>query len=118
MGETQGGDGGDGEGHSFEQRLRAARQRQGLDAPPAGAGKPGAGAPGFGAPGSALGVGMRVGVELVAALAVAVAIGWGLDRWLHTVPVFIALFVLLGGAAGVANVWRLMGAGRPPGRRD
>ncbi len=112
------GDDGDGKGKSFEQRLRAARQRQGMDRAPEGAGQSGAGGPDFGAPGSALGVGMRVGVELVAALAVAVAIGWALDRWLHTTPVFIALFVLLGGAAGVANVWRLMGAGRSFGRRN
>ena len=41
-------------------------------------------------------------------MAVAVAIGWGLDRWLHTSPWLLGLFVLLGGAAGVANVWRLM----------
>jgi ATP synthase protein I len=45
-------------------------------------------------------------VELVSALAVAVAIGWGLDRWLHTMPLFLVIFVLLGGAAGVLNVWR------------
>jgi ATP synthase protein I len=55
-----------------------------------------------------MGIGVRVGVELVAAMAVAVAIGWGLDRWLHTTPWLMGLFVLLGGAAGVANVWRLM----------
>jgi ATP synthase protein I len=88
---------------SFEERLRAARTRQGLDTPaetptgPKGV---------FG--GSALGVGLRVGVELVSALVVAVAIGWALDRWLHTMPVFLSIFVLLGGAAGVANVWRLL----------
>jgi ATP synthase protein I len=52
---------------------------------------------------------MRVGVELVSALIVAVAIGWLLDRWLHTTPVFIAIFVFVGGAAGVMNVYRLMG---------
>jgi len=99
-------------GGSFEERLRAARHRQGLDAPPpdrsGGAGK------GV----SALGIGLRVGVELVAALAVAVAIGWWLDRWLGTRPILLAVFVLLGGAAGVANVWRLMGPGRqPPGSK-
>jgi len=59
--------------------------------------------------GSALGVGLRVGIELVAALAVAVGIGWLLDHWLHTTPVFIGVFVLLGGAAGVMNVYRVMG---------
>jgi ATP synthase protein I len=49
-----------------------------------------------------------VGVELVSALVVAVAIGWGLDHWLHTMPLFLIIFVLLGGVAGVMNVWRLM----------
>ncbi len=88
---------------SFEDRLRAARVRQGLtpgDAPVVSAGTGG---------GSALGLGMRVGVELVSALAVAVAIGWALDRWLHTLPLFLVIFLVLGGAAGVANVWRLVG---------
>lgn len=89
----------------FATRLQAARLRQGLDAPPPSASP---------VDQSALGIGLRVGVELVSALAVAVAIGWGLDRWLHTRPVFLALFVLLGGAAGVVNVWRLMGPGRIP----
>ena len=59
--------------------------------------------------GSALGIGLRVGIELVSALAVAVGIGWALDHWLHTTPVFIGVFVLLGGAAGVLNVYRVMG---------
>lgn len=55
-----------------------------------------------------MGIGLRVGVELVAALAVAVAIGLALDRLLGTSPWLLGLFVLMGGAAGVANVWRLM----------
>ena len=94
-------------GGSFEERLRAARRRQGL-APRLADQSGGAGGNGP----SALGIGLRVGVELVSALAVAVAIGWWLDKWLHTSPVLLALFVLLGGAAGVLNVWRLMGPGR------
>ena len=97
---------GDGDG-SFEERLSAARIRQGLDAPPPASGN----ASGMG--GSSLGVGLRVGVELVSALVVAVAIGWGLDRWLHTMPLFLIVFVLLGGAAGILNVWRVIG---PPRR--
>lgn len=110
MGGTEGGGDGGGE-QSFESRLRAARERQGLE--------PRSNAPGGsrvgGLPTSALGIGLRVAIELVSALALAVAIGWGLDHWLHTAPVFIALFVLLGGAAGVLNVWRLMGPGRQAG---
>ena len=85
---------------SFEQRLQAARAKQGMDAPAAPPGSPAGGSP--------AGIGLRVGIELVSALAVSVAIGWGLDRWLNTTPLFIGLFVVLGGAAGVANVWRLM----------
>lgn len=96
------------EGSSFDARLQAARERQGLAPPSAPKGPPGMG----GLPISAMGIGLRVGVELVSALVLGVAIGWGLDHWLHTAPVFIALFVLLGGAAGVLNVWRLMGPGR------
>jgi ATP synthase protein I len=45
-------------------------------------------------------------------MAVAVAIGWYLDHWLHTLPLFLVLFVLLGGAAGIANVWRMVGPQR------
>jgi ATP synthase protein I len=96
---------------SFEARLRSARERQGLDPPVSDAAK----SAGDGSAPSALGVGTRVGVELVSAMVVALAIGWGLDRWLHTSPAFLVLFVLLGGAAGIANVWRLMGPGRMPG---
>jgi ATP synthase protein I len=96
---------------SFEARLQSARQRQGLD-PAAGGAASGSG--GGSAP-SALGVGMRVGVELVSAMVVALGIGWALDRWLHTSPAFLVVFVLLGGGAGIANVWRLMGPGRMPG---
>jgi len=94
-------------GGSFDDRLQAARRRQGLDARSL---EQSGGGGGFGS--SALGIGLRVGVELVSALAVAVAIGWWLDKRLHTSPVLLSLFVLLGGAAGVLNVWRLMGPGR------
>lgn len=90
----------DDNGGSFEERLRAAQTRQASNAPAASSGAKGTASP--------MGIGVRVGVELVSALAVSVAIGWGLDRWLGTRPWMLALFVLLGGAAGVANVWRLM----------
>jgi ATP synthase protein I len=92
---------------SFEDRLSTARQRQGLDTPRAV--KTATGAPGMGS-------GLRAGVELVSCEAVAGAIGWGLDRLLHTLPLFLIIFIVLGGVAGILNVWRLMpppgGAGR------
>jgi ATP synthase protein I len=82
---------------SFEERLRAARQRQGLDKPPAE--QPAVDK-------SGLGFGLRAGMELVAAELVAGVIGWGIDHVLHTLPLFLVIFVLLGGAAGVLNVMR------------
>ena len=88
------------DGGSFEDRLKAAQAKQALSNPAPATSKAGTA--------SLMGIGVRVGVELVSALAVAVLIGWGLDHWLKTTPIFIGLFVLLGGAAGVANVWRLM----------
>ena len=92
---------------SFEDRLKAARSKQGLDAPPKPPAQDGLG-------GSAWGIGARVGVELVSALVVAVAIGYGLDRIFHTTPILTAVFVPLGGAAGVLNLWRLF----VPGKSD
>jgi len=104
---------------SFEDRLHAARRKQGLAAPRQGEEPEGRGVGLSPSQGSALGMGMRVGVELVSALAVAVAIGWFLDVWLGTRPFLLILFFLLGGAAGVANVWRLVSPPtKPPGRPD
>ena len=90
----------DREDGSFKERLRAAQARQSAQVPVPAPDTDGAPSP--------MGIGVRVGVELVSALAVGLAIGWGLDWWLGTKPWMLALFVLLGGAAGVANVWRLM----------
>jgi ATP synthase protein I len=93
----------------------AARRRQGLKTP--GEGDEGGGASGVGlspSQGNALGMGLRVGIELVSALVVAVAIGWALDGWLGTRPFLLMLFFVLGGAAGVANVWRLVSPPKAP----
>ncbi len=93
---------------SFEERLKAARGRQGLDAPPPLSARDTGDMGGM----SPWGIGLRVGIELVSALVVAVAIGWGLGYLFGGKPIFIAVFVLLGGAAGILNVWRLF-APRP-----
>ncbi len=103
-------------GTSFEDRLHAAQRKQGLAAPRQGEEPEGRGVGLSPSQGSALGMGMRVGIELVSALAVAVAIGWFLDGWLGTRPFLLMLFFVLGGAAGVANVWRLVSPTKPPGR--
>ena len=60
----------------------------------------------------------RVGVELVSALLVGLAVGWGLDRLLGTRPLFLILFVFLGGIAGMINVWRLVAPAPIPGRKS
>ena len=86
---------------SFEERLRAARERQRLD-PPAPRQEQDTGGES-----SALAIGLRVGLELVVALVLACAIGYGIDRLLGTRPVFLILFVPLGAAAGILNVWRM-----------
>ena len=88
---------------SFEERLKAARSRQGLDAPPPASGSQSGDMGGV----SPWGIGLRVGIELVSALVVAVAIGYGLDYLFGTRPILTAVFVLLGGAAGILNVWRM-----------
>jgi len=59
------------------------------------------------APGNALGLAFRIGVELVSALAIGVGIGWLLDSWLGTKPWLMLVFILLGGGAGVLNVYRV-----------
>ena len=56
---------------------------------------------------SALSLGLRVTSEFVAAIVVGTFIGWQLDRWLHTSPGMLILFIALGTAAGFYNVYRI-----------
>ncbi len=74
---------------------------------------------------SGINIALRIGVELVAALMVGVAIGIGLDRWLGTTPWLMVVFIVLGAAAGILNVVRVMngmggavGYRRGPGPRE
>jgi ATP synthase protein I len=59
--------------------------------------------------GQGLAFALRIGVEIVSALIVGVAIGYFLDRWLGTKPWFLLLFFVLGAAAGFMNVFRTVG---------
>jgi ATP synthase protein I len=54
-----------------------------------------------------LGLALRISVELVSALAIGLAIGWLLDYWLATKPWLMIVFIFLGGAAGILNVFRM-----------
>ena len=70
-------------------------------------------------PKSGLGFALRIGIELVAALAVGVGIGLLLDRWLGTTPWMMVVFFFLGSAAGFLNVYRLVsGYGYAAGYRQ
>jgi ATP synthase protein I len=56
--------------------------------------------------GQGIAYGMRMAAELVAAVLVGSAIGYGLDRWLGSTPWLFLLFFVLGFVAGVVNVVR------------
>lgn len=62
-------------------------------------------------PPTSMGIAFRFATELVAALVVGGALGWGVD-WLlgyfgiHTKPVFLIVFFLLGAVAGIRGVMR------------
>lgn len=52
------------------------------------------------------GTAFRFSTELVVALAIGVAMGWGLDWLFGTRPVFIVVMSLFGAVAGIRNVMR------------
>jgi ATP synthase protein I len=67
----------------------------------------------------ALGLGARIGVEMVVALGVGFGVGWSIDRLLGTRPWAMVVFIILGMAAGMLNVARVMsGQGSAIGFRD
>jgi ATP synthase protein I len=62
------------------------------------------------------GLGLRIGVELVVAVAVGGFVGWALDRWLGTRPWGMIVLLFLGIGAGMVNVYRaVMGLGMAMG---
>jgi ATP synthase protein I len=96
------------ERNGFDERLRQARAREGLDKAPKGRGD---------LPQGPWGIGLRAGVEVVSALGVGIGIGFLLDRWLGTWPWLFLVFFVLGSVAGVANVYRLF-MPRPGAKTD
>ena len=94
---------------SLGARLRRARDSSRVAPPPRADGPPTA-------PGA--GLALRIGVEMVAGVAVGVAIGYGLDRWLGSAPALTILFFFLGAGAGALNTWRaISNAGFGPAAR-
>ena len=84
--------------NDFDERLRRLRERApGEEKTTSGATSP---------TGSAFGFAFRIGVELLVALLVGGGIGWLLDHWFGTTPVFLLIFFFLGAGAGMLNVFR------------
>jgi ATP synthase protein I len=80
-------------------RARAKRGREGTAGPDDPAVQQGGGQQG-------VGLGLRIGVELVVAVVVATGLGWALDRWLGTRPWGTIVLFFLGVAAGMLSVYR------------
>lgn len=57
---------------------------------------------------SGIGLAFRISIEFTAAVLVGVAIGYALDRWLGTSPLFMVVFLLLGFASGAMNIYRVV----------
>ena len=83
-----------------ERLERARRAREGGRRAPDGGADP--------ASRAAMGLGFRIGLELVVAVFVGVAIGWACDRWLGTRPWGLLVFLFLGIGAGMTNVYRVV----------
>lgn len=80
----------------FDKRLAQARERRDSQFRPRGSVASMSGAA----------VGFRIAVEILAAVAVGVAIGLLLDEWLGTKPWLLILFCILGFGAALVNVMR------------
>ena len=84
----------------LDARLRQARSKEGrvIGREPADAK--------YGAQPSGIGLAARLGVEMVAGVAIGVGTGLLLDRWLGTQPWLMLLFLILGFGAGGLSVYR------------
>ena len=55
---------------------------------------------------SSMGLALKLGTELVAAVLVGTIIGFILDNWFDTKPWLMIIFFFIGASAGIANVIR------------
>lgn len=86
----------------LEARLREARRAAGMDPIP-----PEPGYENGGSSKSDMGVGMRVGLELLVGVGAGALLGYGIDNWLGTKPWGMIIMFLVGAVAGFMNVYRL-----------
>ena len=54
-----------------------------------------------------LSIAFRLGTELTVAVMIGAVMGYALDRYINSKPWFLAAGVILGGAAGCLNVYRV-----------
>ena len=54
-----------------------------------------------------LSIAFRLGTELTVAVMIGAVMGYALDHYLATKPWFLAIGIIMGGAAGCLNVYRV-----------
>jgi ATP synthase protein I len=82
--------------NNLDARLKAARGQSDTESAPRGRGTQ-----------SGLGQGLRIGIEMVVSVAVGAGLGYFIDNWAETTPLFMIVFLFLGFAAGIMNVLRI-----------
>src|SRR5215813_163239 len=65
---------------------------------------------------SSIAIAFKMSFEIVAAVVVGAGLGWLLDRWFGTTPLFMIVFFFFGAAAGFMTVIRT--AGQAENRSD
>ncbi len=55
-----------------------------------------------------IGMASTMGISMVLALVIAIVVGYYLDKWFKTSPVFFLIFMVLGIIAGFRNIYVIM----------
>ena len=84
--------------NSLEERLKMANYNLGENSSKTNDGD--------GKKGGILSIAIRIGIELISAIAVGTAIGLTIDYWLTTSPWFMIMFLVLGFGAGILNIYQ------------
>ena len=50
----------------------------------------------------------RIAIELLVGIVLGTFLGWLIDTWLETTPLFMLTLFFFGAAGGLMNVWRLL----------
>lgn len=64
-------------------------------------------------PDSALGFALKLGTEIISGILVGLVMGYAIDHVWGTQPWGLIVMVLLGAAAGILNIFRLLGLWKP-----